>query len=63
RKLSNQLRMDRAKEYLISTPEGIEQIAFKVGFSNASSFSSAFSREVGRSPLEFRLTNSWGETQ
>lgn len=62
RKLSNQLRMDRAKEYLINTHEGVEQIAFKVGFASASSFSSAFSREVGRSPLEYRLTHSWNET-
>lgn len=61
RQLSTKLRMERAKECLLNSSETVEQIAFNVGFSSASSFSSAFSREIGRSPLEFRLTNAWSE--
>jgi len=36
----------------------IEQIAFRLGFSSSSHFSSAFRRQIGLTPIEFRKTRS-----
>ncbi len=60
RELSIHLRMEKAQELLINTKLTVENVAMEVGFSSGSAFSSAFSKYVGRGPLEFRLVNSLG---
>jgi AraC-like DNA-binding protein len=57
RSLYTQMRMEKARQLLSETNHSIEVIAESVGFSSTSSFSSAFSRENGQSPYEFR--NAW----
>jgi AraC family transcriptional regulator len=55
--LNRRLRM--ARDLLISQPElPIDQIAFRLGFSSSSHFSSAFRRQTGLTPTEFRKTCS-----
>lgn len=48
------LRIQRAKELLISSDETILQICLEVGYSSPSSFSTTFGLLVGVSPKEFR---------
>ena len=55
RDLYVKLRMDKAKDLLASSNENLDVIAFKVGFSSSSAFSTAFSRESGKSPNEYRM--------
>ena len=55
RDLYVKLRMERAKELLATPRESLDAIAGKVGFLSTSSFSSAFSRETGKSPHEYRI--------
>ena len=57
REYCTQLRMERAKYLLLESNNTLDAISHSVGFSSSSAFSSAFSREVGKSPLEFRETN------
>jgi AraC family transcriptional regulator len=48
-------RLDAARDLLITRPElPIEHIAFRLGFSSSSHFSSAFRQRIGCSPTEFR---------
>jgi AraC family transcriptional regulator len=52
-------RLHRARDLLISQPElPIEQIALRLGFSSSSHFSSAFRRQTGLTPTDFRKTFS-----
>ncbi len=55
RDLYVKLRMDKAKKLLTTSSENLDVIAFKVGFSSSSAFSSAFSRTTGKSPHEYRM--------
>jgi AraC-like DNA-binding protein len=48
------LRMQRAKELLLSSPAPITEICLEVGYSSMGSFSRTFSELVGLSPQEFR---------
>lgn len=48
------LRIERAQQLLSATQDKIESIARQVGFDNASVFSRAFKRWVGRSPKDYR---------
>ena len=57
RNLYIQLRMEKARKVLIHSNQSIELVAESVGFSSASAFSNAFSREHGESPWEFRQNN------
>jgi AraC-like DNA-binding protein len=48
------LRIERARDLLSKRRLSMQQIAFKLGFANGSSFSNAFTREVGMSPRQYR---------
>jgi AraC-like DNA-binding protein len=52
-----QLKMDRAKEMLLSTREPLEYIAYVVGYSQSSSFGHEFKKMMGMTPGEFRKIN------
>ncbi len=54
RQLTTEIRLSRARQLLESSDMAIEGIALAVGFSSASAFSVAFSRQTEMSPLEFR---------
>ena len=52
-------RLHWARDLLINQPElAIEQIALRLGFSSSSHFSSAFRRQAGLTPTDFRKTCS-----
>ena len=57
RNLYTTLRMEKARNALTDSNHSIEIVAESVGFASASAFSTAFSREHGQSPCEFRQTN------
>jgi AraC-like DNA-binding protein len=46
-------RMALAKRLLRSRDYGIEQVAARVGYGSASTFSTAFARHVGMSPMRY----------
>jgi two-component system response regulator YesN len=48
------LRIERAQHLLTSTDDKVESIARQIGFEDASVFSRAFKRWVGRSPKSYR---------
>jgi AraC-like DNA-binding protein len=54
RQLVTDIRLNHAQHLLQNTPFTIEKVAFSVGFSSASAFSAAFTRETSCSPAEFR---------
>ncbi len=47
-------RIDRARELLTSSGSSVKEIAYELGYPNASVFSLQFKREVGRSPEHYR---------
>lgn len=47
-------RLENAKNFLVNSDTGIEEIAEICGFSSASAFSVSFKNSVGLSPTEFR---------
>lgn len=49
-----QVRMNNAREYLLDPEKTIQQIAEKMGYSNANYFGKAFKRRYGMTPSEFR---------
>ncbi len=51
-------RMDRARELLVASHESIKEIAYELGYPNASVFSLQFKREVGLSPEHYRKRGS-----
>lgn len=48
------LRLQRAKELLVSTPMNVADISVTVGYNSVGTFSSRFSRSVGMPPTVFR---------
>lgn len=52
--LSQQVRMDRARQLLMNGTMPLSKIAQILGFSNNASFSRAFRQAVGRTPSDFR---------
>lgn len=50
----DELRSELAHKHLLQNDDGLEDIAVRLGFSNASSFSRWFRQETGMTPLEFR---------
>lgn len=49
-----QLRCQRAREYLANSSESITDIAFRLGFSSSQYFADCFRKNIGRTPSEFR---------
>ncbi|MGB5621878.1 MAG: helix-turn-helix transcriptional regulator, partial [Gammaproteobacteria bacterium] len=54
RKLLNQVRETLARAYLLDTGLRVEEIAERLGYSDAANFSHAFRRWTGTSPGRFR---------
>lgn len=52
------VRIDHAKNLLASSDMAIKRIAHRLGYADHASFSIAFRRRMGRSPLEFRLMSA-----
>ena len=50
------LRIEKAKELLISTDHRIGEIALLVGFSSQGHFDVFFKRKIGVTPSEYRLS-------
>ena len=50
-----EVRASRARELLSGTELSLKEVAFELGFSGPSSFSVAFRRATGMTPLSFRL--------
>ena len=50
----DELRSELAHKHLLQSRDGLDDIADRLGFSNASSFSRWFRQETGMTPLEFR---------
>ena len=48
------MRINEAMQYLEETNYGIEEIAFKVGFSSPKYFTKKFKEVVGMTPSAFR---------
>jgi transcriptional regulator GlxA family with amidase domain len=48
------VRIDKAKKLLIATRLSVKQIAYEVGYENASFFVRLFRRELGRTPAQWR---------
>ena len=44
----------QAKELLVLTDHSVSEIAQKVGFGDASNFSTRFAKATGQSPLQYR---------
>jgi AraC-like DNA-binding protein len=49
-----QIRLEKAKELLIKTNQPINEIAYKVGYSDANYFSRSFSKIYGMPPSQCR---------
>jgi AraC-like DNA-binding protein len=47
-------KLDRAVERLVGTPDPVSEIAYSLGYENASSFNRLFKRRFGVTPSEFR---------
>ena len=47
-------RITQAKELLVLTDHSVSEIAQKVGFRDASNFSTRFAKATGQSPLQYR---------
>ena len=54
----NQIRLEKAKELLVTTNIPIQSIATKTGFDTSQYFSSVFKKALGLSPKEFRSINN-----
>ena len=48
------MRLEKAKELLVTSPDSVQQIGCRVGISDSAYFSRLFKKQVGISPAEFR---------
>lgn len=51
-----ELKLNNAKKLLTSTELTLDEIAFKLGFSNGNYFSKVFKKNIGQSPREYKST-------
>lgn len=56
RKYLEKIRIQKAKELLITTTLGITEIAFQIGYQSVSGFYNAFKRGTGYSPSQFQTS-------
>ena len=56
----NTRRLERARSYLADTPLALKEIAWRLGFADASSFSRAFRKLAGETPQDYRLRTRIG---
>ncbi|MDR2078343.1 MAG: AraC family transcriptional regulator [Treponema sp.] len=54
----SELRIEQARRFLDSTAMGLEEIAFKVGFSDYYYFNKVFKKITGQPPLRYRKEKS-----
>ena len=52
--VAKRLGVGRTKELLVLTDHSVREIAQKVGFGDASNFSTRFAKATGQSPLQYR---------
>ncbi len=60
REISSDVRMHLATQYLSDTSLSVEQIAFLIGYGEASNFHRAFKKHVKMTPVEFRRQSREG---
>jgi AraC-like DNA-binding protein len=53
----DEVRVEMAKEYLATTDLSVDQIACRIGFTEATTFRRAFKKWTGRKVREFRKTS------
>ncbi len=56
-KYLNQVRIDKAKEFLLETDETIVSIGIEVGIENTTHFINLFKRQTGDTPLKYRQSH------
>lgn len=49
-----QIRLEKAKDMLLSTNQSVSQVAYKVGYTDANYFSRSFSKIYGIPPSQYR---------
>jgi AraC-like DNA-binding protein len=54
RALVNEVKMQKAQQWLEHTPQSVEHIAQQLGYAEAAAFIHAFSRWTGSSPAAYR---------
>lgn len=58
--LLEEVRLTRARQYLLESDDSIEQIASRLGYGDSSNFRRAFRRWTGSSPAAFRAAERMG---
>ena len=58
-----QLRMDKAKQLLLTTPKSISEISMEIGFDDPNYFSSRFNKTEGMTPREYRMKGIWSASK
>ena len=55
--LVREIRLDKAEKLVVSTDKSASEIAYEVGFKEASYFGKCFKKKFGKTPLEYRAAN------
>jgi AraC-like DNA-binding protein len=58
RELLDQSRQEAARAYLADSKLSLTEVAFRLGFQNATSFFKQFKRWTGETPAEYRRKNA-----